>query len=212
MSDPTRCQPPDPTVSGWWYLAKVEYDDPEELHEFWNAGGGNGGWWDDFTTDGMTAEQAGEIGYTIIAPIPTFAEVEALREDRHALGDAVAEIAILRAQLTAANAEIARLKLEAEATDVALEERNKSLRAVLDRQAGVLNPDLVTVRREVMALRVKPTRKQIDAAAIQWCGQKDRETDMYDILYFRENWWALPGLRIFVDQETNPSPPPEPKQ
>ncbi len=46
-----------------------------------------------------------------------------------------------------------------------------------------------------------PTDRQIEAAAIRWCGEKDRETFPEDIEYFRNNWSALPGLRAYVDRE-----------
>lgn len=39
------------------------------------------------------------------------------------------------------------------------------------------------------------------AAAIRWCGEKDRETFPGDIEYFKHNWRALPGLRKFVADE-----------
>ena len=40
--------------------------------------------------------------------------------------------------------------------------------------------------------------KAVGAAAIKWCGEKDRETFQSDIEYFRTNWRALPGLRDYV--------------
>lgn len=43
------------------------------------------------------------------------------------------------------------------------------------------------------------TQADVQAAAIQWCGQKDRETSLDDIRYFQENWSALPGLRCRVE-------------
>jgi hypothetical protein len=46
-----------------------------------------------------------------------------------------------------------------------------------------------------------PTSAEIDNAAIKWCGQKERETFYDDIVYFRHNWNALPGLKKFVDAE-----------
>ena len=32
-------------------------------------------------------------------------------------------------------------------------------------------------------------------AAVQWCGEKDRETDGDDIRYFMVNWWFFPGMK-----------------
>lgn len=37
-------------------------------------------------------------------------------------------------------------------------------------------------------------------AAIEWCGEKDRETFDGDIKYFLNNWRSLPGLRARVDR------------
>ena len=118
MSDPALCIPPNSEVSGWWYL---QHENTEE-HEYWNAD--HGGWWDNFVDDGMTPADAHRIGYRILGPVPSFAEVEALRAEIANLlalcdGDAYA-LRQMNTQLTAANAEIARLK----------------------------SPDLVTVRRE----------------------------------------------------------------
>ncbi len=45
------------------------------------------------------------------------------------------------------------------------------------------------------------TDAQIYHAALAWCGQKKRETFNSDILYFQNNWSALPGLRSFVEAE-----------
>ncbi|ABF71341.1 p093 [Rhizobium phage 16-3] len=44
-------------------------------------------------------------------------------------------------------------------------------------------------------------RKAVNRAAIRWCGEKDRETFMGDIIYFRANWSALPGLKKYVEEE-----------
>ena len=46
-----------------------------------------------------------------------------------------------------------------------------------------------------------PTSAQLDRAARKWRDTKDRETDGFDLLYFLNNWAALPGLREFVDRE-----------
>ena len=47
----------------------------------------------------------------------------------------------------------------------------------------------------------EPTKQQISRAAIRWCGNKERETDMDDIRYFEHNWRSLPGLRGYVERE-----------
>lgn len=47
----------------------------------------------------------------------------------------------------------------------------------------------------------EPTWEEINSAAYKWCGQKDRETHYDDILYFKNNWWALPGLKAYVERE-----------
>lgn len=36
-------------------------------------------------------------------------------------------------------------------------------------------------------------------AAVQWCGEKERETSLDDIRYFEQNWWALPGMKAWVE-------------
>ena len=46
---------------------------------------------------------------------------------------------------------------------------------------------------------VEVTDEDINRAAFQWCGEKDRETSNDDILYFKSNWKALPGLRSRVE-------------
>lgn len=38
----------------------------------------------------------------------------------------------------------------------------------------------------------------VDAAAAKWCAAKERPYDNDDMIYFRENWSALPGLRAYV--------------
>jgi hypothetical protein len=47
--------------------------------------------------------------------------------------------------------------------------------------------------------QVQVTKADIHAAAIQWCGEKDRETSLEDIRYFKANWKSLPGLRGRVE-------------
>lgn len=44
-------------------------------------------------------------------------------------------------------------------------------------------------------------RKAINRAAARWCNDKDRETFMEDIIYFRNNWSSLPGLNRYVEEE-----------
>ncbi len=44
------------------------------------------------------------------------------------------------------------------------------------------------------------TQADIDAAAVRWCGDKERETFPEDIEYFKHNWSALPGLRKYVEK------------
>lgn len=44
-------------------------------------------------------------------------------------------------------------------------------------------------------------RQAINRAAIRWCGEKERETFMADILYFKNNWSSLPGLKAYVERE-----------
>jgi hypothetical protein len=48
-----------------------------------------------------------------------------------------------------------------------------------------------------------PTPEQIGRAAVKWCREKERETGMDDILYFRHNWRALPGLKAYVVREVS---------
>ncbi len=47
----------------------------------------------------------------------------------------------------------------------------------------------------------EPTPDQISRAAIAWCGAKERETFQADIDYFKVNWSALPGMRLWVGRE-----------
>lgn len=41
---------------------------------------------------------------------------------------------------------------------------------------------------------VEVTELDVYAAALQWCGEKDRETSLDDIRYFQNNWQSLPGF------------------
>lgn len=43
-------------------------------------------------------------------------------------------------------------------------------------------------------------REAVSAAAVEWCGEKERETFPEDIAYFEANWLALPGLKARVDK------------
>lgn len=47
--------------------------------------------------------------------------------------------------------------------------------------------------RWVMEGDLAPTDSEISCAANKWCGDKERETFMSDVYYFRENWRALDG-------------------
>lgn len=48
-----------------------------------------------------------------------------------------------------------------------------------------------------------PMAAAIDRAAIKWCDKKNRETGNDDILYFKNNWSALPGLQAYVLDEVS---------
>ena len=37
-------------------------------------------------------------------------------------------------------------------------------------------------------------------AALEWCGEKERETFPEDIAYFMHNWRSLPGLKARVER------------
>lgn len=86
----------------------------------------------------------------------------------------------LRAKLSAAENlghQAFKIGLDHQARAIALEAKIETLSAALDLD------------------------KAIKAAALTWCGEKDRETFLSDIEYFRENWEALPGLCAYVDRE-----------
>lgn len=57
--------------------------------------------------------------------------------------------------------------------------------------------------RWVMDGDLAPMDDEINAAAQKWCGDKDRETFMSDVYYFRENWHALNGLKAYVAREVS---------
>jgi hypothetical protein len=42
--------------------------------------------------------------------------------------------------------------------------------------------------------------RAVDAAAVEWCGEKERETFPEDIAYFKHNWRSLPGFKERVDR------------
>lgn len=111
MSDPERCQPEDVSKIGQYYLTDAN---GKETIWWWMSGG----MWrstidNTFGVDwGMARE-----GYRILGPVPSHADVVQARE---LIAQDGKEIERLETELTAANAEIERLK----------------------------RPDLVTVRRE----------------------------------------------------------------
>lgn len=41
----------------------------------------------------------------------------------------------------------------------------------------------------------------VEAAALVWVKNKNRETSLDDIQYFKSNWESLPGLRFLVERE-----------
>ncbi len=49
--------------------------------------------------------------------------------------------------------------------------------------------------------------KAVHQAAVEWCGEKDRETSFDDIRYFEHNWRSFPGfesrVRAILAQETD---------
>jgi len=161
MSDPEQpatCQPFDPTVSGWWYQDTPHGESPyfwDMVYQKWLVG-----------ANYETIQDLTYDDHRILGPVPTFTEVEALQAELSVanfrldlLRLEVVNMAALRdgdahafhqldAQLTAANAEIARLKERIEDDEHLIEDRNKSLKAALDHQAGIANPYFVTVRRE----------------------------------------------------------------
>lgn len=57
--------------------------------------------------------------------------------------------------------------------------------------------------RWIMEGDLAPTANEIQAAAMAWCGDKDRETFASDAYYFRENWHALNGLKAYVAREVS---------
>ena len=82
---PTLCTPPDPSVSGWWWLHDG-YDDDGPRARQWNPDPtyDGGGWWSVWACEPCSPEE-------VVGPVTPHAEVEALR----------AEIQRLRAALQA---------------------------------------------------------------------------------------------------------------
>jgi hypothetical protein len=107
MSDPALCQPPDPTVSGRWWVSGIPYNNEFPL------------WWDGFYErwhygySNISAKEAYKR-WRILGPVPTHAEVEALREEltnMEALRDGDARaLRQFDTQLTAARARVAKLE------------------------------------------------------------------------------------------------------
>ena len=165
MSDPALCIPPNPDVSGWWYVSMKQAVGPRyEYHREWIAPplhGVNGHW----NCDGyeIFQDDAAELGYRILGPVPTHAEVEALRTEAADANRAWNRLrdtyALQNYELTAANAEIARLKEQQFSYDRPAWEANERLNkqvsdlgleldAASAEIARLKSPDLVTVRRE----------------------------------------------------------------
>ncbi len=40
----------------------------------------------------------------------------------------------------------------------------------------------------------------VHRAAIEWCGEKERETSLDDVRYFEHNWRSFPGFKSRVDR------------
>ena len=55
--------------------------------------------------------------------------------------------------------------------------------------------------RHRLSTRDDGLREAVHAAAIKWCGEKERETFPEDVAYFKGNWAALPGLRQRVGEQ-----------
>ena len=125
-AQPATCIPPNNEVSGWWWLTDLFVDNSQTI-AWWRA---PSDWLDSYGRV-FSCRTMALRGFRILGPVPTHAEVEALRSE-----------------LNAANAEIERIKKQIADAAHVIEDRNKALRGCLDRLAGVANPDLVTVRRE----------------------------------------------------------------
>ena len=104
------CIPLNPSVSGWWWIRDERGMNGDTWPVWWQAGADS---WD-LEDETMSPVEAYAAGYRILCPVPSHSEVEALREHntelqeqlRHAMSNADNT----RGQLTAANAEIARLR------------------------------------------------------------------------------------------------------
>lgn len=57
--------------------------------------------------------------------------------------------------------------------------------------------------RWIMGGTLAPTDSEIRDAANKWCGDKERETFLSDVTYFRNNWRALNGLKAYVAREVS---------
>jgi len=61
-----------------------------------------------------------------------------------------------------------------------------------------------TLQRELDEARAREAEavsNAVHAAALKWCGEKERETFPEDIEYFEHNWRSFPGLRSRVECE-----------
>ena len=118
MSDPASCVPPDPSVSGWWWLKLHDYEGAFKWSSPDEQGGGNG-YWLYAALDGKawTSDDATRAGYRILGPVPSHADVVEAREQ---IAQDGREIERLEAELTAANAAIKRLKTQAKAATIYL--------------------------------------------------------------------------------------------
>jgi hypothetical protein len=83
MTDaPTLCIPPDPSISGWWWLHDgYDVDGPRARQ--WNPDPtyNGGGWWSVWACEPWSSEAIAREGFRILGPVTTHAEVEALRAE-----------------------------------------------------------------------------------------------------------------------------------
>ena len=151
--EPTTCAPPDPSVSGWWWLA-INGAGPQA--SYWNSG--TSVWWSDFI---MSAKVASLRGYRVLGPVPTHSEVEALQTGLEMLhAESQQSLDLFRevsAKLTAANAEIARLKSPALVTV-----HREDLRICVD---AVIRADFDTQTAEEFENLVATQLTSMEAAA-----------------------------------------------
>ena len=108
MADPASCVPPDPSVSGWWWLKLHDYEGAFKWSSPDEQGGGNG-YWLYAALDGKAwrSDDATRAGYRILGPMPSHADVV---EARRQIAQDGREIERLEAELTAAHARIAKLE------------------------------------------------------------------------------------------------------